>query len=107
MHLPANRCPPTTDVPFPANRRSPDGRRTAPANRSAHGRRGRDPVAFVRSARPARPPSAHTPEAWALPPVLAAPRPAGRFKPIEVNCGGPRAVPVYTAEGLPVRLVRR
>lgn len=39
--------------------------------------------------------------------VLAAPRLAGRFERIEVNSDRLRAVPVYTAEGLSVRLVRR
>ncbi|WP_030348382.1 phosphatase PAP2 family protein [Streptomyces sp. NRRL S-1022] len=40
-------------------------------------------------------------------PVLDAPRLAGRFDRIEVNSDALRAVPVYTAEGLSVRLVRR
>ncbi|WP_318199907.1 phosphatase PAP2 family protein [Streptomyces sp. SCL15-4] len=40
-------------------------------------------------------------------PVLAAPRLAGRFARIEVNSDRLRAVPVYTAEGLSVRLLRR
>ncbi|MFC9927658.1 phosphatase PAP2 family protein [Streptomyces sp. NPDC127190] len=40
-------------------------------------------------------------------PVLDAPRLRGRFDRIEVNSGSLRAVPVYTAEGLSVRLVKR
>ncbi|GGS77908.1 phosphatase PAP2 family protein [Streptomyces cinerochromogenes] len=47
------------------------------------------------------------PAAGSTLPVLAAPRLAGRFERIEVNSGGLRAVPVYTAEGLSVGLVRR
>ncbi|GAB2758044.1 phosphatase PAP2 family protein [Streptomyces bullii] len=40
-------------------------------------------------------------------PVLRAPRLRGRFDRIEVNSDVLRAVPVYTAEGLSVRLVKR
>ncbi|MEU9479866.1 hypothetical protein [Streptomyces sp. NPDC048191] len=40
-------------------------------------------------------------------PVVDAPRLRGRFSRIAVNSDGLRAVPVYTAEGLPVRLVER
>ncbi|MFI1069221.1 phosphatase PAP2 family protein [Streptomyces puniciscabiei] len=40
-------------------------------------------------------------------PVVDAPRLRGRFTGIEVNSGRLRAVPVYTAEGLSVRLVKR
>ncbi|KOV56136.1 phosphatase PAP2 family protein [Streptomyces sp. MMG1121] len=40
-------------------------------------------------------------------PVLDVPRLCGRFDRIEVNSDGLRAVPVYTAEGLSVRLVQR
>ncbi|KUN79477.1 phosphoesterase [Streptomyces bungoensis] len=40
-------------------------------------------------------------------PVLAAPRLCGQFARVEVDSAGLRAVPVYTAEGLSVRLVRR
>ncbi|MER6073408.1 hypothetical protein ABT187_32110 [Streptomyces sp. NPDC001817] len=40
-------------------------------------------------------------------PVLDAPRLRGRFTRIEVNSERLRAVPVYTAEGLSVRLVKR
>lgn len=40
-------------------------------------------------------------------PVLDAPRLRGRFARIEVNSDRLRAVPVYTAEGLSVRLVQR
>ncbi|MEU6669608.1 phosphatase PAP2 family protein [Streptomyces sp. NPDC046727] len=47
------------------------------------------------------------PAAGSTLPVLAAPRLAGRFERIEVNSERLRAVPVYTAEGLSVRLVRR
>lgn len=47
------------------------------------------------------------PAAGSVLPVLAAPRAAGRFQRIEVNSDRLRAVPVYTAEGLSVRLVRR
>ncbi|POX61618.1 hypothetical protein C3492_20080 [Streptomyces sp. Ru62] len=47
------------------------------------------------------------PAAGSTLPVLAAPRFAGRFEWIEVNSDQLRAVPVYTAEGLSVRLVRR
>ncbi|MEV7813198.1 MULTISPECIES: hypothetical protein [Streptomyces] len=47
------------------------------------------------------------PAAGSTLPVVAAPRPAGRFERIEVNSDRLRAVPVYTAEGLSVRLVRR
>ncbi|MEU4928183.1 hypothetical protein AB0G54_16970 [Streptomyces yokosukanensis] len=40
-------------------------------------------------------------------PVVDVPRPRGRFTRTEVNSDRLRAVPVYTAEGLPVRLVQR
>lgn len=40
-------------------------------------------------------------------PVLAAPRLCGQFARVEVDSAGLRAVPVYTSEGLSVRLVRR
>ncbi|MGW2423821.1 phosphatase PAP2 family protein [Streptomyces sp. NPDC001709] len=40
-------------------------------------------------------------------PVVDVPRLRGRFARIEVNSGLLRAVPVYTAEGLSVRLVKR
>ncbi|KOV78456.1 hypothetical protein ADL02_24550 [Streptomyces sp. NRRL WC-3723] len=47
------------------------------------------------------------PAAGSTLPAAGAPRPAGRFVRIEVNSDRLRAVPVYTAEGLSVRLVRR
>ncbi|OIK04854.1 phosphatase PAP2 family protein [Streptomyces monashensis] len=47
------------------------------------------------------------PAAGSTLPVLDAPRLRGRFARIEVNSGHLRAVPVYTAEGLSVRLVQR
>ncbi|MFF7969967.1 hypothetical protein [Streptomyces sp. NPDC007905] len=40
-------------------------------------------------------------------PVLDVPRLRGQFDRVEVNSDGLRAVPVYTAEGLSVRLVKR
>ncbi|MFJ9820171.1 hypothetical protein ACIRU3_33865 [Streptomyces sp. NPDC101151] len=40
-------------------------------------------------------------------PVLGMPRLRGRFDRVEVNSDALRAVPVYTAEGLSVRLVKR
>ncbi|WP_208885704.1 hypothetical protein [Streptomyces sp. PBH53] len=57
------------------------------------------PVLPLEDARPAA--------AGGTPPVPGAPRPAGRFERTGVNRAGLRAVPVDTAEGLPVRLVRR
>ncbi|MER6028909.1 hypothetical protein [Streptomyces sp. NPDC001851] len=47
------------------------------------------------------------PTAGSTLPVPDAPRPSGRFTRIAMNSGLLRAVPVYTAEGLPVRLVER
>ncbi|WEO93755.1 phosphatase PAP2 family protein [Streptomyces sp. FXJ1.172] len=47
------------------------------------------------------------PAAGSTLPVLDAPRLCGRFARIEVNSDRLRAVPVYTAEGLSVRLVQR
>jgi autotransporter-associated beta strand protein len=47
------------------------------------------------------------PTAGSTLPVLDVPRLRGRFARIEVNSDRLRAVPVYTAEGLSVRLVQR
>ncbi|MEU8970610.1 phosphatase PAP2 family protein [Streptomyces monashensis] len=47
------------------------------------------------------------PAAGSTLPVIDAPRLRGRFARIEVNSDRLRAVPVYTAEGLSVRLVQR
>ncbi|WP_225823824.1 hypothetical protein [Streptomyces naphthomycinicus] len=63
------------------------------------------------TALPALPPAegwrSGTPVAGGASAAPGAPRSAGRFERIEVNSGRLRAVPVCTAEGLPVRLVRR
>ncbi|MFA7760063.1 hypothetical protein V5F01_42570 [Streptomyces sp. NRRL B-2790] len=47
------------------------------------------------------------PDAGSTLPVLDVPRMRGRFGRVEVNPDGLRAVPVYTADGLSVRLVKR
>ncbi|GHI03783.1 phosphoesterase [Streptomyces cellostaticus] len=47
------------------------------------------------------------PAAGSTLPVLDVPRLRGQFDRVEVNSDGLRAVPVYTAEGLSVRLVKR
>ena len=49
----------------------------------------------------------HPPAAGRTLPVLDAPRLRGQFDRVEVNSDRLRAVPVYTADGLSVRLVKR
>ncbi|MEU2423315.1 phosphatase PAP2 family protein [Streptomyces sp. NPDC007851] len=49
----------------------------------------------------------HPPAAGSTLAVLAAPRLRGQFDKVELNSTALRAVPVYTAEGLSVRLVKR
>ncbi|MFE0515110.1 phosphatase PAP2 family protein [Streptomyces sp. NPDC058964] len=49
----------------------------------------------------------HPPSAGSTLPVVGVPRLSGRFDRVELNSDRLRAVPVYTAEGLSVRLVRR
>ncbi|MEW1777342.1 phosphatase PAP2 family protein [Streptomyces sp. NPDC086777] len=47
------------------------------------------------------------PAAGSMLPVVDAPRLRGQFDTVELNSGTLRAVPVYTADGLSVRLVKR
>ncbi|MFG2958221.1 phosphatase PAP2 family protein [Streptomyces sp. NPDC048291] len=49
----------------------------------------------------------HPPAAGSTLPVVDAPRLRGQFDTVELNSATLRAVPVYTAEGLSVRLVKR
>ncbi|MEV5958524.1 phosphatase PAP2 family protein [Streptomyces sp. NPDC051987] len=49
----------------------------------------------------------HPPAAGSVLPVVAAPRLRGQFGGVELNSATLRAVPVYTADGLSVRLVKR
>ncbi|MFI5683240.1 hypothetical protein [Streptomyces sp. NPDC051636] len=47
------------------------------------------------------------PAAGATVPVIDVPQLRGQFYRVEVNSDRLRTVPVYTADGLPVRLVKR